>query len=63
MIRAGHRYPDLLTYTPTQIQTFLIADQRYENERMLAHLTVLNIAAQGGPEDVSRLREVLRLAD
>jgi len=60
LIGAGHRYPDLLNYTLAQVDAFLRAVERAEQQRLADLLLVVAIGGQGGSEAIARLQRTLR---
>jgi integrase len=59
LIRSGHRYPDVLTYTLAQLRAFLAAIDRDERDDLTAQFALLVTAQRGGSAEIKRLLKEL----
>ena len=60
LIQAGHRLPDVLGYTLTQLEAFLAADRRLEAHRLSVELALLSTAAHGSRDGIRALQAELQ---
>ncbi len=61
LIRAGHRYADVMDYTTAQALALLDANERIERQQLAQWLGVMAVATQGDKRGIEQLqRELLK---
>jgi hypothetical protein len=63
LIHAGHRLPDVLEYTLTQLTAFLDAETQRDREHASLLLGLTAVACQGDKRSIERLQRELDRAD